>query len=217
MTIWHRIVVPIMKHFRTGRVAILRDLCPELFDSETRKVVDVGGSQHFWATMPIDFGVKNIEIFNIDRSETGLTAGAASRIPVRLYDGRRLPLLDQSVDLIVCNSVIEHVPMQNRASLVAEMRRVARKVILQTPAAEFPIEPHFVFPLLHWFPRPIGRWLVFLSPWFWMSGRNVARARSYFDEVQLLSRPSLEKLIPDARIQVERIGPLAKSYVACVS
>ena len=109
------------------------------------------------------------------------------------------------------------MPIENRPSLIAEMRRVGRKVIVQTPAAEFPIEPHFVFPFLHWLPRRIGRWLVFISPWFWLSGRNVARARSYFDEVQLLSRRELETLVPDAKIDVERVGPFAKSYIACVS
>ena len=62
MSVWHRVVVPIMKRFRMKRVAILRVICPELFDGNSLCVVYVGGSQHFWATTPVDFVLKHVEI-----------------------------------------------------------------------------------------------------------------------------------------------------------
>ena len=57
-----------------------------------------------------------------------LTAWSAAHWPVRFiqYDGRRLPNRDDSVDLIVSKSVLEHVPAEGVPALLSEMYRVLR-------------------------------------------------------------------------------------------
>ena len=56
------------------------------------------------------------------------TLGAGECWPVDFveYDGLRLPLPDESVDLVVSKSVLEHVPPEVAAGLLSEMYRVLR-------------------------------------------------------------------------------------------
>jgi Methyltransferase domain len=214
MSVWQSFILPITGFFRRRRVHLMQAACPELFDGQIRKVLDLGGSQHFWANLPVDLSLKKVVIYNISESETSAQGqGAAAQIPVKLYDGTRLPEADGSFDVVVCNSVLEHVPVNLRAGVVAEMHRVGRRVLVQTPAFAFPVEPHFVFPMLHWMPRFIGRQLVLISPWFWISRPGLAHARAYFDEISLPTRAEIDRLFPKATVRCERVAGLVKSYV----
>jgi hypothetical protein len=213
MALWHSFILPITGYFRRRRMQLMHEACPELFDATERKVLDLGGSQHFWANFPIDLNRKHVVIYNISHSETSSLQGAAAQIPVKIYDGVRLPEADGSFDVVVCNSVLEHVPVEYRAALVAEMQRVGRRLLLQTPAFEFPVEPHFIFPMLHWMPRFIGRQLVLISPWFWLSRPGVAHARAYYDEIRLPTRKDIDRLFPGCTVRCERVAGLVKSYV----
>ncbi len=213
MSPWHSFILPVTHYFRQRRLAILREWLPELFDDSDIQIVDLGGSRHFWAAMDVDLSRKHVTIYNISATETGHAEGPAGDIPIHIYDGMTLPLPDAAIDLIVCNSVIEHVPVGQRRALVTEMRRVARKVFLQTPARAFPIEPHFVMPVMHWLPRSVAYRLVFISPWFWLSGRDRAVAREYFYGTQLLNRAECMGLAADSTIVPERVLGLTKSYL----
>ncbi len=64
-----------------------------------------------------------------------------------------LPFADGEFDLVYCSSVIEHVPPARRAAFAAELRRVGRGWMVQTPARSFPIEPHSLLPAAHWLPE----------------------------------------------------------------
>ena len=113
----------------------------------------------------------------------------------------RLPFEDGQFDLAYSSSVIEHVPPRKRAAFAAEVRRVGRGWLVQTPARSFPIEPHALLPLAHWLP-------VSLRRHYWRLG-----AMGAWEEIHLLGRRELEALFGPA--QPERIGPLTKSWV-CV-
>lgn len=121
---------------------------------------------------------------------------------VRADAAERLPFADDEFDLVYCSSVIEHVPPSRRAAFAAEVRRVGRGWLVQSPAYSFPIEPHSLLPGAHWLP-------VGLRRRYWRLGATVA-----WEEISLLRRRELEELFGPAR--AERFGPLAKSWV-CVS
>ena len=121
---------------------------------------------------------------------------------VRADPADGLPFADREFDLVYCSSVIEHVPPARRAAFAAELRRVARGWLVQTPALSFPIEPHSLLPGAHWLPRALRR------P-YWRLG-----ATGGWEEISLLRRSELEALFGPAR--AERVGPLVKSWV-CVS
>lgn len=214
MGLWHAFILPVTGYFRKRRLGLMQAACPELFDDQPRTVLDLGGSRHFWANLPIDLSLKQVVIYNISHSETqGASEHPASRIPIRLYDGVRLPEADASFDVVLSNSVIEHVPLAAQAGFADEVRRVGKHFYVQAPAFEFPVEPHFIFPMLHWLPRWLGRPLVRLSPWYLLSRPGPAHARAYFDEIHLPSAGDMARLFPTAQLRRETVLGLTKSYV----
>jgi SAM-dependent methyltransferase len=112
-----------------------------------------------------------------------------------------LPFEAGEFDLVYCSSVIEHVPSAQRAAFAAELRRVGRGWLVQSPAASFPIEPHSLLPFAHWLPIALRRR-------YWRLG-----AAGEWEEISLLSRAEMQALFGRAR--PERAGPLVKSWV-CV-
>lgn len=113
-----------------------------------------------------------------------------------------LPFADGEFDLAYSSSVIEHVAPARRAAFAAEVRRVARGWLVQTPAWEFPVEPHALLPFAHWLPVGVRRR-------YWRLG-----VAGEWEDVRLLRRRELEGLFPGAPVLAERVGPLAKSWVS---
>ena len=212
MTAWVRFVHALSGHFRRGRSQILRDNCPDL---KAKRVCDLGGSRHFWETMPPDLVPEDLVLLNIaDDGQSRSHTGRFDRLQLQFYDGQHIPYPDGYFDVVICNSVIEHVPLELRRQLCREIQRVSRYYFLQTPAFAFPIEPHFVVPAAHWLPRTLGRKLVPFGIWAVLNRPTKAKMDSYFDEVHLLTRREVADLLPGAKIESERLLGLVKSYTA---
>jgi SAM-dependent methyltransferase len=111
-----------------------------------------------------------------------------------------LPFADNEFDLAYCNSVIEHVPPSRRGAFAAELRRVGRGWLVQTPAWSFPLEPHALLPAAHWLPPRLRR------P-YWRLG-----AAGEWEQIELLRQAEMEALFGPAL--PERWGPLVKSWVS---
>jgi len=120
---------------------------------------------------------------------------------VRADASEGLPFAEDEFDLVYCSSVIEHVPPPRRASFAAEVRRVGRGWLVQTPALSFPLEPHALLPFAHWLPPDARRR-------YWRLG-----AAGAWEAIELLRRAEMEALFGPAL--PERLGPLVKSWV-CV-
>jgi ubiquinone/menaquinone biosynthesis C-methylase UbiE len=136
------------------------------------------------------------------------------RVSLAIGDARDLSRFGSgSFDLVVCNSVVEHVgSWLDMETAAAEARRVGRSGWVQVPAFEFPIEQHYIIPFVHWFADPIQiKALALLHGSF--------KKRSFHDRhVSLhhnrpLTRTQLSFLFPDAEIRSEwYIFP--KSHIA---
>jgi hypothetical protein len=202
-----------VNRFRKARGRLLRQQIEKLADYVGRDIVvlDVGGRADYWNNVGLN-RISCVHLMNYDVTELEREAPAGIFVN-QVGDARDLSAhADQSVDLVHSNSVIEHVgPWQDMAAMATELMRVGRSGWVQTPAWEFPIEPHFRVPFLHWFGQPLRRRLL------WMSGpyrhMSIAERRFHIDRINLLSKTEVRALFPDCEIYVERLV-LTKSYTA---
>lgn len=117
--------------------------------------VDIGCSRGFFTTglapyfahvMGIDIDTHALKIARKENTHPHIHYVAG--------DSSNLPLEDNSVDLVVCNHVYEHVP--NAEKLFAEIYRVlsADGVCYLGAASRLTvIEPHYHLPFLSWLPK----------------------------------------------------------------
>lgn len=200
---------------RRGRVlaAQIRDLAGVL--GRPVSVLDVGGRAAYWANVGFA-SIAAIRVMNLEATELGPPPPGAPEgiFSTALGDARDLSdHADGSVDLVHANSVIEHVgAWPDMAAMASEMRRVGRAGWVQTPAWEFPVEPHYRAPFLHWAGQPLRRRMLGLSRRYRAMG--VAERRGHIDRINLLSRIEMAALFPDCDIWTERVALLPKSHVA---
>ena len=115
-----------------------------------------------------------------------------SKVHIVNADGRALPFADKSFDWIFSNAVIEHVgEWEEQRRFATEIRRVAsRGYFVTTPNLYFPIEPHALLPLYQFYPEPLKRLALGVSPGY-MKG---------FEHIELLTKKKLQILFPEAEI-----------------
>jgi hypothetical protein len=209
-SIWHAFIFPILSYFRKRRGKFLVALFPDIRDFS---ICDLGGSEHFWDKLDIGISRRKVTIYNISADETGPVDHTDSeRCRFVLYDGHRVPTQGGAFDLCVSNSVIEHVPPEQREEFAREIMRIGRRMFVQTPAFEFPFEPHFLLPFLHWLPKWLGYPLACVSPWRLLARPSRATIRSYYFGTSLLSKKEIAKLFPNCKILSERYCFLIKSH-----
>jgi hypothetical protein len=148
---------------------------------------------------------------------------------VELSPEPRLPFDDGAFDIVLCNSVIEHVtlpkercgtdqrvpePEWRRSAEAAqqafarELSRVARGYFVQTPHRHFPLDPHTLLPFTQYLSHDHACRLVQWTDRLW-----VKTCHGTVDW-QLLTPADLRRLFPDAAIHVERWAGLPKSIIA---
>jgi hypothetical protein len=142
---------------------------------------------------------------------------------VLLKETGPLPFSDREFDIVICNSVIEHVTpalhrdlgeMQwRRASwpvqvaFAKEIRRVGSAYFVQTPHRDFPFDMHLWLPLTNWLPH---QYLVRMRPVvdrFWIKSCDGI-------DWNLLRTAEMRSLFPDAVIHVEKFAQIPKSIIA---
>ena len=204
----YRIYAAISPRFRRKRMA---ELLRFARFAPGDRVLDVGGLPWFWEGVPLPC---RITLLNL-KNAPGMEQHADRFDPVE-GDATRLDYPDGAFDLAISNSVIEHVgTWENQKRFAAEIRRVAKRLWVQTPARGFLVEPHLIAPVIHWLPRGAQRrlirrftvWGLYLKP-------DQARVDAFLDEVRLLSYAEMRELFPDCEIRRERVLGWTKSYVA---
>ena len=111
-------------------------------------------------------------------------------------DAMRLPLADNSVEVIVCAQVYEHVPSD--VLLIREIHRVLKPggiVFFSGPNKLFPIEPHYYLPFLHWLPSTwADRYLKVLG----RGDHYYERSRTLWGLRKLLAKFVIQEVTPEA-------------------
>jgi len=193
-------------HFRRKRMRTFESL---LLPKAETKILDVGGSENNW--LLIDIKPKVI-LLNVSTSE-GKISGRFTHVH---GDGRKLPYGDKSFDIVYSNSVIEHVgSAQDQEAFAREIARVGKSYFVQTPNKNFFIEPHFIAPFIHFFPKWVRIKLARrFTLWGIMSKPSPAEVTEMVESINLLDVHDLRRLFPDAKIKTEKFLGFSKSLLA---
>jgi hypothetical protein len=201
--------------YRSQRDVIFRSLFgPQL--EKGCKILDIGGEPAYWEQSvdgAADYYSKcHITMVNI-RPQT-------PRLPNMTFvvgDATNLSqFADKSFDIVISNSVIEHVgSYENQKKMASEVRRLAKTYFLQTPNYYFIIEPHSYCPFFNRLPFP----LRLLAARFWPFGHMdipdfSEKSKNYIrNSVNLLKFSQMKELFPDGTIIREKALGGTKSFV----
>ncbi len=177
------------------------------------EILDIGGTQGFWNLMNSgDIGDARITLLNIEEQQV-----VSSQFVSAVGDARNMPRFGtKSFDVVFSNSVIEHVgTYDDQRRMANEVMRVGKRYFVQTPNKRFPLEPHFLFPWFQYLPAAVRAQMVYRFDVGWYKRiPDLDAARAEVDSVRLLTREKFAALFPEATFYTERIGGLAKSFVA---
>ncbi len=182
---------------------------------EDELLLDVGGYPGNWTHLPQT--TKRIDCLNIDPVTWNSAPFPDHRIGMILGDGCSLHYSDGEYDILFSNSVIEHVgEWERQIAFANEARRVGKKLWIQTPALECPLEPHFLAPFVHWLPVSFRRLLLrWFTPWGLITKPSQAEIDQTIAFTRLLTKNQMKELFPDCTILTERLmGIFPKSYIA---
>lgn len=124
------------------------------------------------------------------------------------YKGGKFPFREKQFDIVFSNAVIEHVgDFDKQLYFIKELNRVSQQFYFTTPAKEFPIEVHTLYPFIHWLNKDIFNKTVSFLGKGWAAG-------SYMN---LLRKKDLLKLmtslrIAEYKIMTHRLGPFPMQY-----
>jgi hypothetical protein len=178
------------------------------------RILDLGGTSAYWETVkqvwenrPVSFTLVNLAAEPVQHKSFVSLAGSACELP---------DFADNSFDIVHSNSVIEHVRRwEEMRAMASEVRRLAPRYFIQTPAYGFPIEPHFRTPFFHWLPEPLRiRLLMSRSLGFFPKARDTDEAMRFLEYAVMIDRRRFVALFPDAEIVPEKFMGLTKSFVA---
>ena len=145
---------------------------------------------------------------------------------VLLAEDEPLPFGDKDFDIVISNSVIEHVTLPKDSCMTSvpqrewvskslhrqrqfatEIRRVGKTYFVQTPHKSFPLETHTWLPFVNLLNHNQTVSLVRLTDKYWI------KHCGYVDW-NLLSPTEMKGLFPDAEFYIERFLGLPKSIIA---
>lgn len=173
-------------------------------------ILDVGGTAFNWSL--VDHIRPKLTLLNLP----GRMPPVPDWIEAVSGDGCALPYADRSFDIVYSNSVIEHLGCWERQQAFAqEIRRVGRSYTVQTPNRHFPIEPHYLTPLVQFLPPSVQtRMIRNGTVRGWITRPTPEQCRELVDEIRLLTESEMRTLFPEATIQQERTLGLTKSFTA---
>jgi Methyltransferase domain len=174
------------------------------------RILDVGGYAGFWA----DSGIaSNITLLNI---HPVADEGLPPNMHTVFGDGTALTYEDKSFSIVFSNSVIEHLGnFENQRRFANECIRVGHGLWIQTPFKSFPIEPHFLSPFIHFFPKGFQRRMLRnFTVWGWLTRPSDKQIEDILAEIRLLTLAEMKSLFPDCEIKREKLLGLTKSLIA---
>jgi len=146
-------------------------------------IVDVGGYPWCWSPQicPAKITLVNLHIPEL--------VDNTSPYPRIKGDGCNLPFADEGFDIGYSNSTIEHLStFENQQKFANEIRRVGKRIWVQTPSRWFWIEPHLITPWIHYLPKQWQRPLLrYFTIWGLITKPSRKQIDEFLNEVRLLT------------------------------
>ena len=207
--------------FRAKRIAPLREMINKAYQQHGRvSIIDIGGTKNYWKLIgDKTLSDKNVSvtIVNLTTSTTDSGINNDKLFTFIKADGCNLSMFEnKSFHIAHSNSVIEHVGGWKRMiSFAKEVRRVGENYFVQTPYFWFFIEPHFMFPFIHWLPDQLQVSLVMkFSMGEYKKTDNISDAIKLVKSIHLPDKKMFNYLFPDSKITQEKFFLLTKSLIA---
>ena len=206
--------------YRQRRFALLKSLLETArtemaergTDARAFRILDVGGTASFWERMGFAADpttqIVLLNLYEQDVPNDDMRALIGDASDMSMFE-------DAEFDVVVSNSVIEHLPnLELQGRMATEVRRVGRRHWVQTPNKRFPLEPHFLFPFYQYLPVGLRAWLLRRMSLGWYSReRDPAAATATVRSIRLMTKGELRTLFPQSQLVVERAFGLAKSFI----
>lgn len=178
-------------------------------------VVDLGGTVAFWQRAPVR--PAHVTIINLfepgepgDEKFSLLRADACvARSELEAAD------MPTSFDLVFSNSVLEHLGGHaRRLEFARQVDALATRHWIQTPYRYFPVEPHWLFPAMQFFPVRVR--LAVATHWPLAHSRPASREHALHDVLatELLGVTEMKAYFPDSAVVRERYLGMTKSICA---
>jgi hypothetical protein len=199
--------------FRKKRLAQFEKLFFDTFDANKPvQILDVGGTDYFWKHSEllkypnIKITLLNLHKEHSDHPNINGVIGDATN----LAEYKNLEF-----DLAFSNSVIEHLfTWENQTKMARELKRVAKKIFIQTPNRYFPIEVHYVLPLAQYWPKGLLFQTLTKTSLSRFRKWTAKEANDYIEEIRLLNEKEMKILFPDSIILKEKVFGMTKSLTA---
>lgn len=204
---------------RRNRSLRITRLVEDMFQRYGRcRILDLGGTYYYWTIFPADWLERyNVTITLLNLDEISLPPEAGERFESVVGNACKLgSYKDGEFDLVHSNSVIEHVgTWGDMSSMAAESARVGKAYYHQTPYFWFPIEPHFLCPMIHWLPMSLRAKIARrVALGNWPKADSFDAAMKAQTSAVLLDRSMMRTLFSDAKVEFEFFCGLPKSLVA---
>lgn len=194
--------------FKCTRKERMRKFEEIMEPTDATTVIDIGGYSYNWQYVR---SKPMVRLVNINLQPEG--DELPEQFTQAVGDGCNLPYADKEFDVAFSNSVIEHVgDFARQRQFAEEIRRVGRKVWVQTPSRWTFIEPHYICVFVHLLPK---KWRYVLLKYFSVRGWiNRSAIPDMVDEIRLLDLSEMQELFPDCNILIERFSFFPKAYIA---
>ena len=200
--VFERLMRPFSAWSRARRWRTFREIMPL---REGTTVLDLGGTASSWGGAELP----SLSITLLNLHPAAVPTDQRHQFRAVVGDACQVQMPERCVDLVYSNSVIEHVgDAERRAAFAREVCRLGVGYWVQTPSICFPIEAHSGMPFWWFYPK----WLraALIKRWH----RKLPEWADMIEGTTVVGKREMRRLFPDARIIVERVAAIPKSYIA---